>query len=182
MKELKPAIRFLATFVGIYFVLNIVYGFWISSYDQQVDTLTTIVTRQSSSLLNFFGEETHTSPKALAPAISILNSSGVAVSVFEGCNSVNVMIVFVAFLFAFGGERKKIAWFLPTGLVIIYVANLLRVMTLYYVAEYWHQYFYYMHKYILTALLYALVFILWWWWIEKVSGVSLKNLVANKEP
>jgi exosortase family protein XrtF len=182
MKELKPAFRFLAIFVGVYIALNVVYGFWISSYGNSVDPLTTVVTQQSSRLLNFFGEGTNTTPKTFTAAISIVNSSGVAISVFEGCNGINVMIVFVAFLFAFGGQRKKIAWFLPAGLVIIYVANLGRVMILYYVAEYWQQYFYYVHKYILTAFLYAIVFALWWWWIEKVSGVSLKNVMANKEP
>jgi exosortase family protein XrtF len=181
MKELKPAFRFLAIFVGIYISLNVVYGFWISSYNKQADPLTAIVTRQSSSLLNFFGEATRTKPKALAPAISILNPAGVAISVFEGCNSINVMIVFVAFLFAFGGEQKKIVWFLPTGLAIIYVANLGRVMILYYVAEYWQQYFYYVHKYILTAFLYGIVFTLWWLWVENVSGASWKDVVANKE-
>ncbi len=180
MKELKPAFRFLAIFVSLYLGLNIVYGLWISSYDRTVDPLTAIVTRQSTVLLNFLGEKTYTQAKAFTPAISIMNSSGVAISVFEGCNGVNVMIVFVSFLFAFGGERKKLAWFLPAGLVVIYIANLFRVMMLYCVAEYWREYFYYVHKYILTAFLYGIVFGLWWWWIEKVSGVSLRNVMANK--
>lgn len=177
---LKPAFRFLAIFVSLYLGMNIVYGLWISSYDRTVDPLTEIVTNQSSSLLNFFGEETQTKPKASTPSVSILNSSGVAISVFEGCNGINVMIVFVSFLFAFGGQRKKIAWFLPAGLFLIYIANLGRVMILYFVAEYWQEYFYYVHKYVLTALLYLIVFVLWWVWIEKVSNISLKKVMANK--
>lgn len=182
MKELIPAFRFLGIFVGIYIALNVVYGFWISSYNKQVDPLTAIVTRQTSSILNFFGEQTHTTPKAVEPAISILNPSGVVISVFEGCNGINVMIVFVAFLLAFGGPLKKLLWFLLAGLAIIYVANLVRVLILYYAAEYWQQYFYYVHKYILTGFLYLIVFILWWLWIEKVRGVSLRNVLASKDP
>jgi len=181
MKELKPAFRFLAIFVGLYLGLNILYGLWISVYDLQVDPATTIVTRQSAIILNFLGENTHTKPKESSPSISILNSSGVVVSVFEGCNGINVMIVFVSFIFAFGGERRKIAWFVPVGLILIYLSNLARVIVLYFVATSWKEYFYYVHKYVLTAFLYLLVFVLWWLWIEKISGISLRKVMTNKE-
>lgn len=181
MKELKPAFRFLAIFVGLYLGLNILYGTWIYLYNPQVDAATIVVTRQSAWLLNLFGEGTTTQPKVSAPSVSILNASGIVINVFEGCNGINVMIVFVSFLFAFGGERKKILWFLPLGIVIIYLANLVRVMTLYYVAEYWEAYFYYAHKYVLTAFLYALVLVLWWFWIEKISGISLRNAMVSKQ-
>jgi len=177
---LKPAFRFLAIFVGLYLGLNILYGLWISSYDLAVDPATTIVTRQSSAILNLFGENTNTKTKESSPSISIFNPSGVVINVFEGCNGINVMIVFVSFLFAFGGHWKKVTWFLLLGLVIIYVANLLRVITLYYVAEYWETYFYYVHKYLLTAILYMLVFALWWLWIEKVNHVSLRKVMINR--
>jgi exosortase family protein XrtF len=177
MKELRPAFRFLAIFVGLYLCLNILYGLWISSCNPQVDPVTAIVTKRSSTLLNLLGEETNTQPKESSPSVSILNPSGVVINVFEGCNGINVMIVFVSFLFAFGGKRKKIIWFLPMGIIIIYLANLIRVMTLYYVAEYWAAYFYYLHKYVLTAFLYLLVFVLWWFWIEKVNNVSWKNVM-----
>jgi len=51
---------------------------------------------------------------------------------------------------------------------------------LYFVAEYWKEYFYYAHKYVLTAFLYLMVFVLWWLWIEIVSGISLKKVMTNK--
>lgn len=180
MKELIPAFRFLGIFVGLYLGLNILYGVWISSYDGEVDSATETVTKQTSLLLNFFGEDTITKPKSFTPAISILNDSGVALSVFEGCNGINIMIVFASFLFAFGGKLKNMAWFLPCGLILIYLANLARVMILYFVAEYWKEYFYYVHKYVLTAFLYLIVFVLWWWWIEKMSGISLKKVMTNE--
>jgi exosortase family protein XrtF len=177
MKDFKPAFRFLGIFVGIYLVLNVLYGIWISSYGTHADPITRIITEQTSFLLNILGEESSTQPKATSPAVSIKNGSGIVLSVFEGCNGLNVMIVFVSFLFAFGGERKSMMWFLPTGLLLVYVANLFRVGMLYFIALYRNQYFYYAHKYVLTAFLYLIVFTLWWWWIERVSGMSLRKLV-----
>jgi len=182
MKEFKPAIRFLLIFLALYVGLNTLYGLWISSNGNQADQATLLVTNQTSWLLNRFGEATHTRLKEGAPTVSILKDSRVALSVFEGCNSINVMIVFVAFLFAFMGSWKSMAWFLPLGLLIIYLANLARVVLLYYVAEYWRQYFYYVHKYAFTAIIYLIVFILWWWWIEKISGFSLKKMVTPDKP
>lgn len=181
MKEFLPAFRFLGVFLGLYLGLNIMYGLWISSYGQQADLATVLITKQTSYILNLFGEETQTSPREGTPTVSIIKDGRVALGVFEGCNSINVMIVFVVFLFAFKGSWKKLAWFLPLGLVLIYIANLARVVLLYYVAEYWRQYFYYIHKYLFTAAIYLIVFILWWWWIEKVSRVSLKAMIKSRQ-
>lgn len=182
MKEFKPAFWFLAIFLGLYLGLNITYGVWVSSFGKQADSSTLLITKQTSHILNLFGEETQSQPKEGSPTVAIIKDARVALSVFEGCNSINVMIVFVSFLFAFKGNWKKLAWFLPLGLVLIYIANLLRIIALFYVAEYWRQYFYYIHKYMFTAVIYLIVFMLWWWWIEKVSGVSVKALIKSRQP
>lgn len=181
MKEFKPAFLFLTIFLGLYLGLNIIYGVWVSSFGNTADSATMLITTQTSHILNLFGERTHTIPKEGSPTVAIIKDNRMALSVFEGCNSINVMIVFVSFLFAFKGNWKKMVWFLPVGLVLIYAANLMRIVALYYVAEYWRQYFYYIHKYMFTAVIYLIVFMLWWWWIEKVSGVSVKELIKSRQ-
>ncbi|MBX2894273.1 MAG: exosortase family protein XrtF [Cyclobacteriaceae bacterium] len=181
MKEFAPAFRFLIIFLGLYVGLNVVYGMWISSFGKQADPATILITQQTSWILNLIGESTYTQPKPNTPTVAIFKDMRVVLSVFEGCNSINVMIVFISFLFAFRGSWKKLAWFLPVGLGLIYIANLFRIVALYYVAEYWRQYFYYIHKYMFTAVIYLIVFILWWWWIEKVSGVSVKGILKSRQ-
>lgn len=179
MKELKPAIRFVIVFVVLYLVLNVLYGLWISSYGAYPDKATEIVTAQTSAIVNLFGEETTTFPKPGSASVAILVGMRSALSVYEGCNGINVMIVFVSFIFAFGGSVRSIAWFIPLGIGIIYIANLARVTALYFIAEYWKEYFYYVHKYAFTAFLYLIVFILWWWWIEKVGGLSISKVLKS---
>jgi exosortase family protein XrtF len=177
MKDLKPAIRFVIVFVVLYLVLNVLYGFWIKSYGNYPDPATEAVTHHTSVALNFLGEQITTMPTPGTASVSILTGMRSALKVYEGCNSINVMIVFVSFIFAFGGAARKIAWFIPLGIVLIYIFNLIRLVGLYYVAEYWHEYFYYVHKYAFTAFIYLLVLILWWWWIEKASNLTLKDLL-----
>ena len=93
-------------------------------------------------------------------------------NIYEGCNAINVVIVFVAFMFAFSGPAKKLSWFIPLGIGIIYIANLLRVGLLFWVAQHYQRYFYYLHKYIFTALIYLVVLVLWGVWIKMVMKQS----------
>lgn len=179
MKELKPALRFLGIFLGLYLGLNVVYGLWISSYGTTADHATWLVSKQTSGILNLFGEETTLAPNPVLPSVSIMIGQRSALNVFEGCNSLNVMIVFISFVLAFGGNRKKLAWFIPLGLFLIYLINLVRVVGLFYVAEYWQSYFYYVHKYAFTGIIYLFVLFLWWIWIEKVNGISLRSALKS---
>lgn len=175
MKELRPALRFLGVFLGLYLGLNILYGIWISSYGTEPDPATWLVTKQSSAVLNLLGEETTIVANPGAPSVAIQIGLRSALSVYEGCNSLNVMIVFFAFTVAFGGSIKKLGWFILLGLFLIYLVNLVRVIGLFYVAEYWPGYFYYVHKYAFTGIIYLFVLGLWWWWIEKINGISLRG-------
>ena len=92
--------------------------------------------------------------------------------VFEGCNGLNVMIVFASFIIAFGGRIKSILTFLLVGFFLLHIFNLLRIVLLYYTALYRPLFFYYFHKYFFTAVLYLAVFGLWIMWTRMKSKNS----------
>ena len=174
LKDFRPALLFLARFLAVYVVGNVLYGLYIESFGDQSDAVTRVVTEQTAALLRTAGEETSTGDRAGRPIVLLMNTTeGTVLNVFEGCNGLNVMIVFVAFLAAFGGPPKKMLWFIPAGLLIIHLFNLLRIGLLYYVATQFEQYFYFFHKYLFTAILYAVVFGLWVLWV---------TIVARKPP
>lgn len=177
LKEFRPALRFVGVFVGLYLALNLLYGLWINAYDQEADPATQWVTGQSAGWLRLAGEDVQTRPKEGKPTVSICRGEDVVVNVFEGCNGINVMIVFIAFVVAFGGRLRKMLWFIPAGILIIHMANLLRVGGLYLVAAYFQPYFYYVHKYAFTASLYVIVAVLWWWWSERINKVSIRRSI-----
>ncbi len=179
LKEFHPTLRFVGIFVGLYLVLNLLYGLWVTAYDQVADPATQWVTRQSAGWLRVAGEDVQARPKEGKSTISICRGDDTVVNVFEGCNGINVMIVFVAFVVAFGGATRKMLWFIPSGILIIHLANLLRVGGLYLVAAYFAPYFYYVHKYAFTASIYVIVAVLWWWWIERVNKISLRRSIKQ---
>lgn len=166
LKEFKPSLLFLARFLGIYFFANLLYGLYIESFEG-ADPLTFYVASQVSWLLGAVGEPVHVAYDTISPKVSMICDQDVVLNVFEGCNGINVMVIFVAFMVAFGGAWKKMVWFLPLGLLCIHFFNVCRIAALYFAAQHFQQYFYYVHKYLFTAAIYAVVFLLWYIWIVR---------------
>lgn len=169
IKDFKPALLFLAKFVGIYLASNIIYGLYVESYGDAPDALTRNVTAQSSFFLSVAGYNSAYEVVPEKPQVALKEAGDVVLYVFEGCNGLNVAIVFVAFLFAYGGSSKWFAIFLPVGLLSIHLFNLLRVGLLYHLALNNYTQFYYYHKYFFTATLYLVVFGLWAIWIMRIN-------------
>lgn len=169
IKEFKPALFFLAKFVGVYLVGNILYGAYITAHGNKPDEITEVVAVQSSFVLNMLGQDTYVTASSSAPNIKLMTSDGKGLLVFEGCNGINVMIVFIAFMVAFGGRWVSMTWFVPVSLVVIHIANISRLVLLYFVNLYYQPQFYFFHKYFFTAILYVIVFLLWMVWIKKWS-------------
>lgn len=168
--EFKPAIRFLLIFIGIYIGGNVVYGLWINSFDGTPDTMTYSVTKQTAAVLNTAGYGLNAMRNTQGPTVFLRNENKTILNIYEGCNGINVMIVFVSFLLAFGGSARKLSWFAPAGLVIIHLANIARIVLLYFVAIEFSNYFYYVHKYVFTAIIYLIVFLLWAIWVIRINA------------
>src|SRR5690606_31424538 len=182
IREFRPALLFVGRFLAVYVVGNVLYGIYIESFGDLPDAVTRVVTEQTSALLGATGEDTTTGDRAGRPIVLLMNGSeGTVLNVYEGCNGLNVMIVFVAFVVAFGGAFRRMAWFIPAGLLVIHVFNLLRIGLLYYVATHFERYFYFFHKYLFTATLYAVVFGLWVIWVTAVTRIN-KTATTGTEP
>lgn len=166
-KEFKPAIRFVAVFVGIYLAGNILYGVYVSWHGIRPDEVTESVAHQVAFVLNKCGLEVHDQVNPIGPTVFLKTGGRTVLNVYEGCNGINVFIVFVSFLAAFGGPPKKLLWFVPVGILILHASNIVRVALLYWVAIGHARYFYYVHKYVFTGVIYLVVLALWIFWINR---------------
>ncbi len=169
LTEYKPALLFLARFLGIYVLGNVVYGLWIVSYDNQADPYTAMVTSHAAVFLQLLGYQATTFVSGMAPNVALQMDGQTVVRVFEGCNAINVSILFVAFLFAYKGSVKTTTLFALGGLIAIYLFNLLRVAGLFLVARFYPEQLYLMHKFVFTGIIYAFVFALWYLWVTKYA-------------
>ncbi|QOI97879.1 MAG: exosortase family protein XrtF [Flammeovirgaceae bacterium] len=169
VNEFKPAILFLAKFVGIYLLGNLLYGWYITSWYPAPDPVTSWVTHQSADILKLFGWDTSTYNHIVKPTTYIVYDQKSIIAVYEGCNGLNVVIIFLAFLIAFGPISKKLIWFVPLGIFIIHISNLARIILLFLVSLKLPDFLYFTHKYLFTAFIFLFVFLLWLWWIFKLS-------------
>jgi len=168
-KEFKPTLLFLAKFVGLYIVANMVYGLFITAYAPVADPVTHAVTEQCGWILDVTGWPVTVQDEALKSTTLIVHEGTARIAVYEGCNGVNVMIIFLSFLLAFGPYTRAMAWFAPLGVMVIHAGNLARIVLLFLVTLYYPNYLYYLHKYFFTAIIYVVVFILWIIWVRKFS-------------
>ena len=166
-KEIKPSFRFLARFLAFYLLANILYGWWITNFEPRPDPVTASETHQSAFILGVCGYDVSTVTHHSKPAERILLDEKPILSVFEGCNGINVWIIFVGFLLAFGGFKKNVWIFIAIGTVIIYVINLGRILFLFFISLKFPDALYFFHKYFFTAGLYLVVFALWYYWIKR---------------
>lgn len=175
LNEFKPVVFFLLRFLGIYLAGNLCYGLFVTYYHPGVDPITFSVTQQVSWLLNLFGYQTLVTTVADKHVADLQTPLLTALSVYEGCNGVNVWIIFCAFLFAMGPIKKQIFYFLGWGTLAIHLSNLLRLSFLFFVSVYLPNFWYFMHKYLFTAIIYLVVFTLWIVWVRMHTSKNGKQ-------
>jgi exosortase family protein XrtF len=172
LKEFKPTILFLVKFIGIYVVANLLYGIYVTAYSPGPDPITSLVSRQTAVTLGICGWPSITQDNEKKPTTLLIHEGRSILAIYEGCNGVNIMIIFVAFLFAFGPVSKPLWIFALVGILMIHVMNLLRISLLFWVALYLPNFVYFVHKYLFTAILFIFVFVLWIVWVRKFSKLK----------
>jgi exosortase family protein XrtF len=127
LEEFKPSIFFLLKFLGFYIAGNVLYGVFVHAWYPAVDPVTAWVTHNTSWILSLGGWDTSVVENTHKATANIMYNGKAILAVFEGCNGVNVMIIYIAFLVAFGPYEKRIIWFGSVGLLIIHCVNLIRI-------------------------------------------------------
>jgi len=166
IREFLPTIFFLGKFLGIYLVANLLYGAYVTSFEPGPDPATRAVAHQTSAVLNAFGWDTSAHDNGRHPTTEVAYRSRDILSIYEGCNGINVIIIFVAFLFSFGRPSRTLWWYTPLGLLLLHLCNLARITVLFWVSINEPDFMYFLHKYLFTAGLYAVTFILWVFWVR----------------
>jgi len=94
-----------------------------------------------------------------------------------GCSGLKQMIQFSLLMILFPGPWKHKTWFIPLGILIMHLTNILRVVGLAVVMVNWPRYWFFSHDYIFRPLFYVVIFLMWVWWVDKIS----KNPGQEKE-
>jgi exosortase family protein XrtF len=171
----KKLIVFASKFVGLYLFLNLLYLLWINFLGNQIDGISELVAMVSQKILILIGYDVSLLYSDLHPRILFYLNNVNYITVSEGCNGVSVMITFFASILSFKGTAKSKVLFLSIGLFGVFLLNILRVSTLFYVALNHHEWFSFFHEYAFTALIYTLVFLLFIFWVNTYGGSNFNE-------
>jgi exosortase family protein XrtF len=153
----------------VYSVLTIAYKVYLDQSDGSVyypDFFTNMVGKQSQQLLIGLDYPTELEAHPEEPSLKLIVRNKYLARVVEGCNSVSIIILFMSFVVAFADDFKRTFLFILAGSVLIYAANLFRIvilsMGLYHYP--WRREF--LHSVVFPLIIYGMVFLLWMAWIH----------------
>ncbi|SEW41266.1 exosortase family protein XrtF [Chryseobacterium wanjuense] len=166
LKDFKPVLSILLRFIIVYLVLLFAYQFYLNSFQNTgLDPFSRMIAEQVRHIQNSLSFPTQLYNDVKGEQVFFYVKTGYATRMVEGCNAVSVMILFVAFVFAFY-KGSKTFLFVLAGLVLLYIMNLLRIVGLNIVMTDYKQYGKISHDFIFPAIIYGTVVLLWLIWIK----------------
>jgi len=85
------------------------------------------------------------------------------------CLGIAPMVIFTGFILAYGNNRRAKLWFIPMGLVVIYMTNVARLLALTLVQAHYNKFFDMAHDYVYVTLTYGFIFVMVMWWMNKLA-------------
>lgn len=174
----KSVVKFIVTFLTVYFVLTLAYKFYLDAFDGSKyypDYFTNLVAKQCETLLHATGYDAQVLPHPDEPSMKLIINNKFVATVVEGCNSISVIILFISFIVAFAGKFKTTLLYIVSGSVLIYVVNLIRIVILS-IGLYnypWRREI--LHTVIFPLIIYGMVFLLWMFWVNRFSKQEKAN-------
>ncbi len=101
--------------------------------------------------------------------------NGQGVQVVWSCSGVKQMFIFFIIMLLASGNHKHKLWFIPLGLSLCYLINILRTTILTLIIKDCPEIFPLMHNHILKYLYYVLIFLIWMVWEERVKFWGTKQ-------
>ena len=136
--------------------------------------MTVLVAEESKTILSWFDASTRVEAHETEPSVKLFYKNTYVSRIIEGCNGVSVMILFVAFVVAFSGNLKNTLWFIPFGVLVIHVLNVVRIAFLSAALFHYPEYEHLLHDVLFPLVIYGTVFFLWVIWVNTFSLYATK--------
>lgn len=187
----KTLIDKLRPFEGVIrFILVLVVTHYFWKFTMAGDESDRVVTFLGVNLTPIFNWSTHFVAEASYRIVqwftdyvvfydnSICFTNGNSVRVVWGCNGLKQLFIFICIMLFSRGPISKKMWYIPIGVVILVIVNLIRVSALALIVQYNRDWFPFFHNYFFKYLFYAIIFLIWVFWEEKIIS---KYLAAKEE-
>ncbi|UTW62736.1 archaeosortase/exosortase family protein [bacterium SCSIO 12741] len=172
----NPLIRFLVFSVLLYVLWYVLYELWIHPQGAVDAFAINQIVEHARFILEAIGYRLNPDDVyagEFVNTIGILGTAGVWIG--DPCNGITLFALFTGFILAFPGPIRRKLWFIPMGILSIHLLNVIRVVALVIVSNYWPETLDFNHTYTFTILVYSYVFLLWYLWATKYSQVDVSK-------
>ncbi len=174
LNKYKTVVRFILSFLGSYIILVVLYQLYLDYYFSRglPDYVTRLVAMQTEALINSFGYDAFAAPSSMYPLMNLSVNDIFIARIIEGCNSISLIILFLAFMLSFIGRAWPTIIFILAGCVIIYGMNIIRIALLSIGIYEMPEKTYFFHQIVFPLVIYGTVFLLWIIWIYIYTKTS----------
>lgn len=176
----NPFYQFLLKALILYLSYYLIYELWLRP-QRWLDMLVISNLETASSFilkaLNF--TLIQESSDVFIRTIGIDGTNGLWIG--DPCNGLTLFALFAGFVIAYPGSLKTKLWFIPLGLIMIHLLNILRIVALVVIVYYFPdpEVLDFNHTYTFTMLVYGFVFGLWYIWANKHGGIKAAKTKAT---
>ena len=147
------------------------YVFYLNTTQKQedqfiCDPITQVVAKQTEGLLNFLQIKSFTDHSTNELSMRLFVKDRYVARVVEGCNSVSILILFIAFIIAFSGKLKPTLLYILVGSLLIYLINIARIAFIAFAIYQYPELSDFLHQIIFPLIIYGTTFLLWVIWIN----------------
>jgi exosortase/archaeosortase family protein len=158
----------------VFVAWKVLYLFWLQPKGILDTPLTHAVGSATVSTLNFFsgagvfkgveGSQTQEldGGDVTSAVTDIYRGSQETLRVADACNGLELMVLYIGFLFCYPGSLSRRLVFGFGGLCIIFLVNILRCSLLVWIFLRYRKYLDFSHHFFFTFLVYVCIFLLWW--------------------
>lgn len=152
-----------------YVIWLLAYNTIIKSYTNWDYALNENISDISIWLFDLFGVNANKEIDSDHVIVSLLNSNHRGVWVGDNCNGFKLFSIFSIFILAYPENWKSKIWYIPLGVIIVHLANIIRIMALVLINDYNPAYLDFNHDYTFTIFVYSIIFGLWYLWLKKFA-------------
>ena len=167
----EPIVRFLSIGLILYLTWLAVYEWWIHPMkwvDLAVINNTISISR---GILGWMGYNTYYDGSRM---MGVEGTPGLFIG--DNCNGISLFALYGIFIISFPGKIISKLVFIPAGLFVIHLLNVLRVTLLAIIEIHSYKWTEFNHTYTFTILIYSFIFLTWLFWINKFSALKRKTV------
>lgn len=173
MKANKFIISFLLKAVVIYVIWYCIYDLWLKKVGVLDVLIIDNLVYLSVNFLEFFDYILYVDHHKVG-----IHGAYSSVLVGTGCNALELFALFSGFILIFEGSWKHKFWFIPLGVILIHLLNVLRILALIFSGTVSKSLLEFNHKYTFTIVMYIITFIGWMIWVKYFAS---KSKIVNEE-